>query len=697
MNRIAFAVAGVAGLLTGSAAIAARADGVRYAPPAAWVVDPPASPDSSLSTDAAVRFAYLDNQVHITPDGADQEYTAYRLKIMKPEGLAAGNLTLSWQAEAGGITVHYVRLIRNGQTADILASTKFIVLQRESQLEQSVLTGVRTATLQVPGLQVGDEVALAATVTKRDVGFDGRVAGYIQLPVAGTPGAFRFRLTWPADHRLAWQASKDMPPIAPHTAGGQTSLELTLRDPPGAIPTEGAPARYNVRRLVEYSDFGTWPDVSRRLAPMFERAATLGATSPLRAEAAAIAARTKDPAERTAAALQLVEDRIRYVFVALNGGGYVPASADQTWARRFGDCKAKSVLLVALLRDLGVEAEPALVNTLGGDGLEDRLPEPRVFDHVIVRAVLAGKVVWLDPTRVGDRYLDNLPAPYRWALPLTPSGTGLENIPPRDGGFPSLIDIAEIDATSGVDHDAHVRFRNILRGDEAIAIRAQLAGMTAEDADRTLKAYWRSQVDWVTPDKVSWSYDERRQAVSLELTGDGDPGWTGDARQGHTLTILGAGFYRPDPLRRPKDQDQTAPWRVNFPRFRCWATTIRLPKAGGGFGWSLYAEPMNQRLGGVLYWRRSGFSGNVVRTVMSSHTYEPEVAPDEAAIVNRAIPNFNNNMSNVAEETPANIIRGVSSKLPFDDDVDWLAAPAPCSPPGSSLVTAAVLPPRPRP
>lgn len=302
--------------------------------------------------------------------------------------------------------------------------------------------------------------------------------------------------------------------------------------------------------------------------------------------------------------------------------------------------------------------------------------------NVVVRAVVSGKVVWLDATRVGDRYLDNLPSPYRWALPLAMSGATLEKIQPHDDGFPSIIGIVDIDATAGFDHDAQVHIRNIVRGDEAFAIQTQLAGLTPEDADRALKSYWRNQVDWITPSKVLWHYDERRHAVELELTGVGNPGWKGDDQAGHILTIIGAGFYPPDPLRRPADQDQSAPWNVAYPRFRCWATTIHLPKAGENFEWSLYAEPMNQRLGGILYWRNSGLKGNVVRTIMSTHSYEPEATPEEAAVVNRSIPTFNNNMSSIAEEPPADVIKGVSPDLPFDDKVDWLNAPLPCSPRG---------------
>ena len=116
---------------------------------------------------------------------------------------------------------------------------------------------------------------------------------------------------------------------------------------------------------------------------------------------------------------------MRYAFVGMNLGGYVPAAADVTWQRRFGDCKGKSVLLLALLHQLGIEAEPVLVSTGLGDGLDQQLPM-LTFDHAIVRAQIGGKVYWLDGTRTGDRALDDIAIPnFRWVLPLRPTGAKL--------------------------------------------------------------------------------------------------------------------------------------------------------------------------------------------------------------------------------------------------------------------------------
>lgn len=150
----------------------------------------------------------------------------------------------------------------------------------------------------------------------------------------------------------------------------------------------------------------------------------------MRAEIDAIAAKTQDPKQRAFEALRLVEDKTRYFFIGIGDGGYVPAPADQTWARKFGDCKGKTALLLAILKELKVDAEPALVSLGGGDGMNERLPSLAAFNHVIVRTVIDGKTYWLDGTRTGDRSgLDALkPPPHRWALPVRAAGSDLEQI-----------------------------------------------------------------------------------------------------------------------------------------------------------------------------------------------------------------------------------------------------------------------------
>ena len=372
------------------------------------------------------------------------------------------------------------------------------------------------------------------------------------------------------------------------------------------------------------------------------------------------------------------------MYVGLNGGNYRPATADETWKRRFGDCKAKTALLLALLRTLEVPAEATLVNAEDGDGIDDRLPSPSVFNHVLVRATLGEKSYWLDGTLRGNLSLANLPPQrFRWALPLRAKDATLVAVPLEAPVEPQLIDVVDIDATAGIERPARIKVQRVVRGAEVPEYRANLSNLPLDGVDRVLKTYWRESGGWVLENQsVAWRYDEGHEALILSMTGEGKPDWETTSDDTPRLALPGAGFTPPSELKRPKEQDQAAPWTTEFPIFHCWATTVRLPDPGAS-AWSYRSAPVDRKLGGIAYWRTAALRGNVMRTVMSKRFYLPEISAAEAAEVNAAIPGFDNKKS-IVYQTPATQVRTPPSAAPmppFGDETNWLESSALCSSP----------------
>jgi hypothetical protein len=677
-------------LAAGSAQAASKQ--VQYGPPPAWVIPAPNPTETPTPEGAPMRLVYSDLQTRLGPD-ADEMYVAYRVKLLTPEALALGNTRGVWNAGSDDLVVHALKIYRGDRVIDVLADNRFQVIQREDNLDYATLDGQMTAVLQTPGLQVGDEVFFAATIRRKDPTLGDRSYGAIQIPPTGQLGAFRMRLVWLDGRPVQWRATPDLGTLAPVAGGGRNELVYELRDPKSAIVADGAPPRVNLRRTIEYSGFASWADVSHHVQPLFERASTLAPNSPVREEARKIAEQTSDPVARAEAALRLVQDRIRYVYVGLDGGNFRPATADETWSRRFGDCKAKTVLLIALLRELGVSAEPVLGNTGGGDGTNERLPSPTVFNHVLVRATIGGRAYWLDGTRLGDRSLATLPPPaFRWALPVRLGAVDLEPVAAEPPPAPQMVQVIVIDASRGFSVPAHYKTQQVMRGDGVLGMRTALVGLTADDAVREQKAYWRQQMNDVEPETVNWRYDEAQGALVLAMEGEGKLDWDGDDAKGRSLTLPGAGFTPPDEYKRPKEQDQAAPWLTDYPRYRCWVTTIRLPPAGPKRGWTYLSEPVNRRLGGVAYWREAELREGVMRTVMSRRVYTPEVTAAEALAVNQALPTFDNKMSMVAEG-PAKIVKAINPKpvtgapafgAKDPDAIDWSSPDAPCAAPAEA-------------
>jgi len=666
VNMFGFAVAG--------------SDEVKYAKAPDWVVAAPVPTGTAPHPGAPIRMEYLDYQLHLGPNG-DEIFTASRMHILKPEALAAGTVTLSWSPDAGDATVHALKIHRNGKVINVLESTKFQILRREEYLESAVLNGRLTAVLQVPGLQVGDELEFAATVRRKDPTLGEHSFGFVQLPVAGIPGAFRIRMLWPESRSLNWRSSSDVHKLDETVQRKQKELVYDLRDPSAVILATGAPPRVNLRRAIQYSDFSSWQEVSARIWLLYEKASELSENSPIHQEITRIAESTEDPARRAESALRLVQERIRYVYVGLNGENLQPATIEETWTRRFGDCKAKTVLLMAILNELGIQAEPVMVDSYGGDGVNERLPSPGVFDHVLLRASIGGVVYWLDGTRLGDESLATLSPPiYKWVLPLRAGGADLEAVSPTIPPVPQRITVLEIDASGGFVVRAPVKAQLILRGDEAFAIRTQLSAMSAEDAERAIKSYWDQDNNWMETDTATWRYDNQQAVLLMSVIGTARLDWNKYDGDMYSLVIAGAGFNPPAEYHRPKEQDQTAPWVTEYPAYRCWATAIRLPEPTNNLKWDYRANPVQLKMGGVTYWRTSDLRDRVMRTVMSRRFDVPEISATEAQEVNRLLPEFDNNVSQVyeinADQRSKMHLRW--PKPPFQNSTDWVSPLTPC-------------------
>lgn len=90
----------------------------------------------------------------------------------------------------------------------------------------------------------------------------------------------------------------------------------------------------------------------------------------------------QSPKAKVQALYNWVSRHIRYLGIYVGDGGYVPHAAQEVLDNRYGDCKDHVVLLEALLRAIGIESSPALINSSEAYTLPS-LPLPRAFDHVI--------------------------------------------------------------------------------------------------------------------------------------------------------------------------------------------------------------------------------------------------------------------------------------------------------------------------
>lgn len=91
---------------------------------------------------------------------------------------------------------------------------------------------------------------------------------------------------------------------------------------------------------------------------------------------------------------------IRYTGVEFGESSLVPQPPSETLKRKYGDCKDKAAFLAAMLRNAGIPANLALLNTGPGRDVNGKLPGMGMFDHAIVYVPASGSdpEVWIDAT-----------------------------------------------------------------------------------------------------------------------------------------------------------------------------------------------------------------------------------------------------------------------------------------------------------
>lgn len=610
-----------------------------FGPPAAWVAvaDIPQTPPEDGG--AAVQVVLDDNQTRFSPEG-DSYYNRRIYRVTRSEGLTGfQSRNVTWDPSVEQVAWHTLRIVRDGKTIDLLKGGKdLLVLRRETNLERAMLDGRLTASRQIEGLQVGDLVDMAWTTTRRDPIVEGRSYDYERMQFPGAAGRYRVRVSWPQGKAVRWQGTEGFGEPKVASQGGWTVLERDQALATAPKPPLGAPLRFQRLGDLEVSSYAAWGDVSRIMHPHFAKAATLGPDSDVKAQAAAIAAAHKDPKDRAFAALQLVEDQTRYLFLGMGEGGYVPASADETWQRRFGDCKGKTVLLLALLKDLGIESEPALVSLGGGDGMDERLPSLSAFNHVLVRAVIGGKTYWLDGTRTGDRGgIDTLPAPgWRWALPLRADGAELERVVEPPPSRPQIVAEIHLDASKGLSEAAPARVELRMHGDAAAGFRQVAARAPKADLERTFRQAFSASYSWIALDSVRWDSQPGDNSFTLVMTGTAEVDWRENPDLGvREFKLPGAGGGVTAYPRREPGPNRDAPYAVAYPTFRESVTEVVLP--GGGRGFTIRGPNGEQTIGGYEVRQSSLIEGEVARFSTQVRAMAPEIPAADIEAANRGL------------------------------------------------------------
>lgn len=598
---------------------------VSVTPPPEWVrlCDWSAPTNRSLSKQSeGVRYLLREWQQH----PQRQEKFTRVLELMENEtGVQdCGSLTFGFDPSFQELLLHRVQIHRQGRVLDKLDLAKVRIIQREPDLDGHLFTGDKSVVLFVEDLRVGDVLEYAYSLRGGNPVLNGHYAAKFVVQSSVPLDRQRLRVIWPTDRPLYFR--QHMTPVAPsqEQIGGSTARVWDFTNVE-AIPYEDdVPFGYEAFPYLEFSDFDNWSRVVDWALPLYSGERTNPAPE-LQAMIGKWREGTRPVEERARAALEFVQDELRYTGIELGPDSYRPADPSETFRLRYGDCKAKTLLLCTLLREMDIEAYPALVSTSARDAVARSLPSPFAFNHVVVKVLLGGKAVWVDPTcahQGGSLWNRSLPRLGK-ALVIKQGGNALEDVPPSAAS--ALTRVTSTFRLKDYVSPASLTVETAYQGAEADNMREFLARTDLKDLTKNYLNFYARYYPGIKEQGSPQIKDQRAQNV-LELTEHYEVCnlWEKD-KENHRWA---ASFYSESLERMLTDPDtrlRKMPLRLPYPCKREQAVVVHLPDSS----WNL--NPVEHKVEGeafAFHYRRSS-SSSVVRFNYDCETKTAAVPPEK--------------------------------------------------------------------
>ena len=368
-------------------------------------------------------------RVAYNPDGTYEAWDESWSKILTEKGRRDESTTsLDYSKRYGLGEITYVGAIgTNGVERQIDVSKTMKEQTDNAAMASNIYDPLdRKIVCRIPGLQIGETVHVKTHRKMLKPRTEGKWADISVMEWSCPIVRSTFEVRAPASLPIRKKAIR-------HPLGNIVATERTLDDgsvvhtftvtnSPQAFPEPEMPPLYTQVQHVRVSTAESWPEISKwywnLCAPHLAKT-----NAALVAKVKELVDQVKQSNNRTIRTIEqsnirtisrifkFVSQEVRYMGLTMEdtSPGYAPHDVDVTFDNRYGVCRDKAALLVAMLRLAGFSAYPVLIHV--GAKLDPEVPQP-FFNHAIVAvedsprsSPLAPPYILMDPTNENTKDL----------------------------------------------------------------------------------------------------------------------------------------------------------------------------------------------------------------------------------------------------------------------------------------------------
>ena len=285
-----------------------------------------------------------------------------------------------------------------------------------------------------------------------------------------------YDITYPSDYPLRYKVVNSSVSPSKTSQGGKTCLHFqfdninAIKKSEYGLPLSKvspkvyfAPSRFSYFKttgsLLSWDDLGAWEQ------SLFSDRGALPEEA--KAKVRQLIKGCSSDKEKVAAIYKFLGESTRYVSIQLGIGGYQPMTALEVWRQGFGDCKALSNYMMALLAEAGIQSHCVAISTQQDKLLPD-FPNFQQMNHMILEVPLSSDTLWVECTnpRLPLGYVHNDISGHV-ALEMSSAGGKLVTLPEYPDSFNVNITDAHValspDGSAGITIDEDFRYHRYAR------------------------------------------------------------------------------------------------------------------------------------------------------------------------------------------------------------------------------------------
>ncbi|RYE23803.1 MAG: DUF3857 domain-containing protein [Sphingobacteriales bacterium] len=567
--------------------------------------------------------AYLSLYDEQMNTALEWRYQHWIKKIVNEAGVQENaEFSVDFVADYQTVYFHEISIIRDGEKINKLKKSEIRVVNNESLSDHQV-NGAFQAIVILEDLRRGDEIECSYSVVGRNPIYQhvytDRFAAASSEPITNCYTS----IISPASKKLYFKAhnNAEQPKLIQQESNNIYDwpvIQLNPYDFGGSVPSW-----YTGYPYVEVSEYSSWQQVATWATGIMNNY-NYPVSPGMKQKIDKWKSETKTHDGFAEKALRFVQDDVRYLGIEIGVNSHKPHPPAETFSKRYGDCKDKSILLVTLLRSQGIRAYSVLVSTDLKEHINEHLPSPSLFDHVIVKAIIGDYTLYLDPTismqrsKIIEAQLPN----YGAVLTIDSNTLAPENVPKQNTGQSDITEIYSVSRDNNT--PSTLKVSSVYYGSAADYIRSMFNERSMKDVEKYYEKYYanlHSSIKMGT-DGITYDDDTNTNQMIVYESYDIDSIWQTNGSTRYVPTQATAIYERlPEPIK-----ESNKPLSLPYPSDVNYKITLDMPS-----DWDINSKKFSIINNSYSFEFTPTLSGHTVTYEYHLKTYKDHIPVEEIA------------------------------------------------------------------